>query len=211
MQVLIGVLQAVVLLAYPAAVYFGLSHLSTRYVGLLVLALLLPGLVRALLHRRKQLLATLGLPLAVAALMLVAIVSNDVRFVLAYPALVNAVLLLQFGVTLRPGSMAMVERFARLQVDELSPREQAYCRVVTASWCVFFVLNGGACALFAVLASRATWALYTGLMSYLVLGLLFAVEFTIRKYLFRRFGPGLLDRFFSWVFPPRPQAGPAAR
>jgi len=176
-----------------------------------VLALLLPGLVRALLHRRKQLLATLGLPLAVAALMLVAIVSNDVRFVLAYPALVNAVLLLQFGVTLRPGSMAMVERFARLQVDELSPREQAYCRVVTASWCVFFVLNGGACALSrcwpAAPPGRSTpgssrtssWACSSRSSS------------RFRKYLFRRFGPGLLDRFFSWVFPPRPQAGPAAR
>ncbi len=202
MQVLIGVLQAIVLVTYPVAVYFGLSHFSTRGVGLLVLALLAPTLVKALRSRREQLMATMGLPLAVAFLMLLAIASDDVRFVLAYPALVNLVLLLQFGFTLRRGSQSMVERFARLQVDYLSPKEIEYCRVVTASWCGFFVLNGVACALFAALASRATWALYTGLLSYLVLGLLFAVEFTIRKYLFRRYGPGLLDRFFAWVFPP---------
>ncbi len=210
MQVLIGVLQAVVLLAYPVAVYFGLSRLSTRGVGLLVLVMLLPGLVKALRHRRKQLMATAGLPLAVAALMLLAIASDDVRLVLAYPALVNLVLLGQFGLTLRKGSMSMVERFARLQVDDLSPKEVVYCRVVTAAWSGFFVLNGAACALFAAFASRAAWALYTGLLSYVILGLLFAVEFTIRKYLFRRFGPGLLDRFYSWVFPPPPTQSQAA-
>ncbi|HEY3450021.1 MAG TPA: hypothetical protein VGK67_26955 [Myxococcales bacterium] len=204
MQVLIGVLQAILFVTYPVAVYFGLSHFSTRGVGLLVLAMLAPTLVKALKRRREQLMATMGMPIAVALLMLLAIASDDVRFVLAYPALVNLVLLLQFLFTLRQGSQSMVERFARLQVDYLSPKEIAYCRIVTASWCGFFVLNGGACAGFAAFTSRATWALYTGLLSYLILGVLFAVEFTIRKYLFRRFGPGLLDRFFSWVFPPPP-------
>lgn len=210
MQVVLGILQAVVLLAYPAAVYFGLSHLSTRGVGLLVLVLLLPGLIRTLARRPKELLATIGIPLTVAGLMLLALVSDDVRFVLAYPALVNAVLLLQFGLTLRPGGRSMVERFARLQVDYLSEQEIAYCRIVTAAWSGFFVLNGGACALFAVFGSRAAWALYTGLLSYLILGLLFAVEFTVRKYLFRRYGPGLLDRFFSWIFPPRETNQPSS-
>ena len=180
MQVLVGVLQAVVLLAYPAAVYFGLSHFSTRWVGLLVLAMLLPGLLKSLRNRRKQLMATLGLPVAVASLMLLAVVSNDVRFVLAYPALVNLVMLAQFGLTLRRGSMSMVERFARLEVDDLSPRELAYCRIVTASWCAFFVLNGGACAFFGAFTGRDAWALYTGLLSYLILGLLFAVALALR-------------------------------
>ena len=204
MQVLIGVLQAVVLLAYPVLVYFGQSHFSTRGIGLLVLAMLLPNLVRSLRSRRKQLAATLGLPAAVAVLMLMALVSNDVRFVLAYPALVNLVLLVQFTATLRAGSTSMAERFARLQVDDLSSREIVYCRIVTAAWCVFFVLNGGACAFFGAFAPRDWWVLYTGLLSYLALGLLFAVEFTIRKYLFRRFGAGLLDRFFARLFPPQP-------
>lgn len=209
MTAVIGVLQAVVLLAYPVLVYFGLSRLSTRWVGLLLLVMLLPKLVHTLLHRRQQLVDALSLPIAVAGLMVLAVVSNDPRFVLAYPALVNLVLLGQFGWTLRPGSpRSMIERFARLQVDDLSPEEIVYCRKVTAAWCAFFVLNGAACALFAAFASRSAWALYTGLVSYLVLGALFAVEFTLRKYLFRRFGPGLLDRFFAWVFPPRPARAP---
>lgn len=209
MAVLIGILQAVVLLAYPLAVYVGLSRFHARGVGLLILVMLLPGLIRSLLHRRKQLVGMAGLPLAVAALMSAAVVSNDARFVLAYPALVNLVLLTQFGWTLRKGSTSMVERFARLQVDDLSPKEIVYCRVVTAAWSGFFVLNGSACALFALLASRKVWALYTGLISYVILGVLFAVELTLRKYLFRRFGAALHDRFFAWIFPPPQGSGRA--
>jgi uncharacterized membrane protein len=78
--------------------------------------------------------------------------------------------------------------------------------LLAAAWCGFFVLDGGACGFFALFTPRETWAPYTGLLSYLILGLLFAVEVTLRKYLFRRIGAGLLDRFFSWIFPPRPEA-----
>lgn len=201
MKVLLGILQAILFVAYPAAVYFGLSRLSTRGVGLLLLALLLPGLLRNFWQRRGQLKSLLSLPLAVGLLVGLAIVFDDARFMLAYPVLVNAVLLQQFAWTLR-GPTSMVERFARLQVDELSEAEVVYCRRVTAAWSVFFVLNGTACALVAAVGSRAAWALYTGLLSYLILGGLFAVEFTLRKYLFRRYGDGLLDRFFALVFPP---------
>ncbi|MGC4123142.1 MAG: hypothetical protein QM765_52955 [Myxococcales bacterium] len=211
MQVLIGVLQAIVIVTYPVAVYFGLSHFSTRGIGLLVLAMLAPTLIKALKSRREQLMATMGMPIAIAFLMLLAIASDDVRFVLAYPALVNLVLLTQFAATLRKGSQSMIERFARLQTDDLSPAELEYCRNVTVFWCGFFVLNGGACGLFAAFTSRGTWALYTGLLSYVILGLLFAVEFTIRKYRFRKFGTGLLDRIYSKIFPPPPtQAGNGA-
>ena len=68
--------------------------------------------------------------------------------------------------------------------------------LLAAAWCGFFAL----------FTPRETWAPYTGLLSYLILGLLFAVEVTLRKYLFRRIGAGLPDRFFSWIFPPRPEA-----
>jgi len=50
-EAIIGVLQAVVLLAYPLAVYFGLSHFNARGVGLLVLVLLAPGLLRTVVRR----------------------------------------------------------------------------------------------------------------------------------------------------------------
>lgn len=205
-QIVLAVLQGLVLLGYPLAVYAGLSHFGTRGVGLLVLVMLLPGILRTVAQRRAQLKGTLGLPVAIAALMLTAMVTDDERFILAYPALVNAVLLAQFAATLRAGSLPMVERFARLQVDDLSAAELVYCRRVTQFWIGFFVVNGGACAGLAAFAPRAWWALYAGLLSYILLGLCFAVEFTLRKYLFRRFGSNPLDRFYRRIF--GPQIGP---
>jgi len=202
MKLLLGILQGVLFVAYPAAVYFGLSRLSTRGVGLLLLALLLPGVLRNLWQRRGQLKALVSLPVAVGLLIGLAVAFDDERFMLAYPVLVNLVLLQQFAWTLR-GPTSMVERFARLQVDDLSDGEITYCRRVTAAWSVFFVINATASALVALLGTRAAWALYTGLLSYLILGALFAVEFTLRKYLFRRYGDGLLDRVFALLFPPK--------
>jgi uncharacterized membrane protein len=202
MRIVLGIIQAVLFVAYPLAVYLGLSRFSARGVGLLLLVLLLPGLVRQLWPRRGRLKALVSLPVAVAALIVLAIVFDDERLMLAYPVLVNAVLLGQFGWSLR-GSQSMVERFARLQVDDLSEAEIRYCRRVTQAWSAFFVLNGTASALVAIFGSRQAWALYTGLISYLILGVLFAIELTLRKYLFRRYGEGLLDRVFAWLFPPK--------
>ncbi len=196
----LAALQVVLLLAYPVLVFFGLSHLSPRAIGLLVIVLLLPGVVRTWREKPAELKSTLGVPAAIAALMVLAMIFDDPRFVLVYPALVNAALLLQFGLSLR--SRPMIERFARLQVDDLSEREIAYCRAVTWFWCGFFVVNGGVCAGMALWAPRSWWALYTGLLSYLLLGLLMASEFTLRKYLFRRPAKNRLDRLFALVFPP---------
>ena len=36
----------------------------------------------------------------------------------------------------------MIERFARMQVDDLSEEEVLYCRRVTMVWCALFLLNG---------------------------------------------------------------------
>jgi len=198
---LFGAMQAGLFLAYPLLVYLGLSRLSARSVGLLLAALLAPALLRSWRERREALKRTLGVHFAVAALALLAVASDDARFILAYPALVNAVLLLSFSWTLRRGSMPMVERFARLQTSDLPPAEVAYCRRVTQAWIAFFVLNGSACAAFAF-ASRSTWAIYTGLVSYALLGACFAVEYTIRKWRFRRYGAGPLDRLYARIFPP---------
>lgn len=203
-----AILQAIVFLGYPLAVYAGLSHFGTRGVGLMVLLLLLPGIVRTIAKRPGQFQAAVGMPLAIAALMLAALLTDDPRFMLAYPALVNAVLLGQFAWTLRPGSSPMVERFARLQVDDLSDAEIAYCRRVTQFWIAFFIVNGGICAVLATPAWRQWWALYAGLLSYVALGVCFAAEYTVRKFLFRRFSSTPLDRVYRRVFPPHSGADP---
>lgn len=200
-QKVLAVSNAILIAGYPAAVYFGLLHLSARSVGLLLLGLLLPGLLFRLRSAPPgQLWAVLKLPAAVVALVLAAALFNDSRFVLALPVLINVVLLAGFGGSLR--STPMVERFARLQKADLAPAQVRYCRRVTQVWCVFFACNALLSLFLACFASLATWALYTGLIAYVLIGALGASEYVVRKARFREYGDSLHDRLLARVFPP---------
>ncbi len=190
------VLQGALFVAFPLLVFGGVSRFGARRTALALGVLLLPGLVRAARRGRAQLLSALALPASAAVLLALAALLDDGRFMLAYPALVNAALLAQFGLSLR-GERPIVERMARLSVPDLSPAEQRYCRSVTLVWCAFFVVNGTAAALLAAFAPRGWWAGYTGVVSYVLVGALFAAEYVVRKARFGRFGRGPVDRLLA--------------
>jgi uncharacterized membrane protein len=97
-----------------------------------------------------------------------------------YPVLVNAALLGAFGYSLIfPPSM--IERFARMREPDLPPRAIHYTYRVTQIWCGFFVLNGMIAVITALWASPTTWSVYNGLVAYLLMGLLFAGEYAVRR------------------------------
>lgn len=204
LKIAFGVLSVLFVIAYPLAIYFGLSRFSVRRVAALLLTLLLPGVVIKIWRHRSQAKQFVGLALAATFLIGLAMVFDDQRFMMAYPVIVSAAMLSQFGWTLvRPPSM--VERFAGMRVDQLNEAERIYCRGVTVVWCLFFIVNGAIASGLALLEARGAWALYTGLLSYVCMGLIFAVEFSVRKYRFRHHPPiNLLDRLAERIFPPRP-------
>jgi uncharacterized membrane protein len=193
-------LQIAFVVGYPLLVALSVAWLGARTAALVLLGVLVAGRLRTLRRDLRQARALTALAASVAALLLAAAVLDDPRFLLAYPSLVNAVLLAQFGWSLRSG-IPMAERFARLSVDDLSPAEIRYCRTVTLAWCGFFALNGGATTALALWAPRAAWAVYAGGISYVLVGLVFAVEYVIRKARFGRFGPALPDRLLARLFP----------
>jgi len=201
MRKLIAVLNVALVVGYPLAVYLGLTRFGARGVSLLLLLLLLPNLLQKFARAsREDLRAVLGLPLSVFGLVGLSAVLDDPRFVLALPVLINGALLAQFALSLR--GTPMVERFARMQDPNLGVAQVAYCRRVTQVWCGFFVLNGGISLYLAWFAPLATWALYTGLIAYVLMGTLGAVEYLVRKARFREYGPGLHDRVIARFFPP---------
>lgn len=190
------VANAALLLGYPFLATAGLALFGTRTAALILLGAVVVGQGRRILERPREGRAVVAMAALIAAPLLVAAWVDDPRFMLGVPTLVNFALLAQFGLSLR-SDRPMVERFARLQVDDLSPAEIRYCRTVTLVWCAFFVLNGTAAAGLALLAPRSWWAVYTGAVSYALMGALFAVEYVVRKVRFGRFGRGLLDRLLS--------------
>jgi uncharacterized membrane protein len=198
---LFAVLNALLVVSYPIAVYVGLTHFSARGVGLLLGGLLLPGLVyRLRAARREDWQVVLRLPLSIVTLLALTALFDDRRFVFTLPVLINVALLVQFAGSLR--GTPLVERFARMQQPSLSAAQVAYCRRVTQVWCVFFVFNALVSGLLARFAALSVWSLYNGLVAYVLMGILGATEYVVRKFRFREYGSGLHDRLLARLFPP---------
>ena len=197
MRASLAVLRALLVVAYPAAIYLGITHLGPRTLGLVLLALLLPNLALRLAQAApEQRRAVLPLPLAIAGLVGLGAALGEPRFYLVLPVLVNLTLLASFAASLR-GPVSLVERYARLQDSDFPEGGPAYCRRVTIAWCWFFVANAVAGAALALLAPVSWWALYTGVLAYMLVGLGFTIEFLVRKRVFQRFGDSFVDRLLA--------------
>jgi uncharacterized membrane protein len=166
---------------YPILVWQGLARLGVQAVGFLALAgiaLSVPLRVRA---GRVAIFQALGLAVIVALLVLGSMWVGDRRFLLAMPSIVNVMLLLTFGASLRLGSTPMIERFARMTYDTLTPERLTHCRQATIAWTAFFALNAIACGWVALFGSLATWGIYTGCVSYVLVALMFGAEYAVRR------------------------------
>jgi uncharacterized membrane protein len=172
---------------YPVVVWLGLAHESPRAVALVLLCIVLP--ISVLLWRRAGDSALRWLllgPVVTVLGLAAAAVFDSTKWLFVEPVAINAGLLVVFGATLRPGAMPMIERFARLQESSLSPAQIAWCRLWTIIWSAFFVANGTAAAVLAVAAPVAWWAWYNSVLAYVIMGVLFASEWTIRRWRFHR-------------------------
>jgi len=181
-------------LVYPLVVYGGLRFLDARALGALLGGLLVVRLVVGLRSEAAEHWRAISLQLLPAgAVIALTLLLNEGRYLLALPVLISASLFWVFARSLW-GPLTIVERVARIQDPDLTPEEARYCTSVTRVWCGFFLVNGGIAGFLAIGGSLEWWTLYTGLISYGLMGSLFAIEFSIRKIRFRRFGPGVFDR-----------------
>lgn len=198
---------AALAVAYPFLLFVGLVVFEPRVVAACLVLLLA---VRAVLRGaplRLEAARGLLLPLAlVGGVLLATLLSNDERALLLLPVAINLALLFAFARTLRGARPSMIETFARLQDPELSPAQRGHCRTFTWVWCVFFALNAALTAGLAAWASTWIWTLYTGLVAYLLMGGLFAAEFLVRAWRFRRYEGSVLEPILRRIFPPRPSA-----
>ena len=170
----VGVLLALVTLAYPLIVYLSLGRLEPRWLALLLLGL---ALARLVVSRTA---VTWGFAAGALLLAVFSWAGNAWMPLKLYPVVVSAVLLALFAASLAYPPSA-IERFARLREPDLPPEAVAYTRRVTQVWCVFFVFNGTLALVFALWGSEALWSLYTGVISYLLMGLLLGGELLLRR------------------------------
>lgn len=189
LKVLINIVIGCLLVAYPIIVYVGLQHYSIRVIAPILLSAVV--LRFALTHKAQKNMPWL-LPGTVlgGSCLLVATLANNPQISLLYPVLMSLVMLITFALSLRKGP-SVIESFAALQNEQLAKRTNqtpqplsehvsAYCKNVTRVWCGFFALNAVAALYTVWLGDLAIWTLYNGLVSYLLMGLLFGGELIVR-------------------------------
>lgn len=116
---------------------------------------------------------------------------NQKVFLKLYSVAVNATLLIVFGSTLffKPN---IIFRFATLadksiKGSSFEANVEKYCHKVTVVWCIFFIINGSIAAYTALhdfgseMLNDRVWSVYNGGISYVIMGLIFAIEFILRK------------------------------
>jgi len=173
---------------YPALIFYFLVIRKTplRLFSLFVMAFALLAFITGTSAKSNK----KGIPLFWNFVLLFALgglclVINSAVILKFYPVLMNILFLAAFGGTLfLPPSM--IFRFAVMQDKSIkgSPNEKrvaAYCRKVTYVWCGFFIFNGSVALWTIFSGSDALWSVYNGGISYILIGILFAGEFLVRR------------------------------
>lgn len=175
---ILRILSVLAAVLYPLAVWQLLEHGRTDLAAAVLAA---AALLAAASRRSKPALLGAAAAVLLAACAVLFEVKNALKL---YPVFVNASLLPVFALSLKGTSI--VEKFARLREKELPEYAVRYCRRVTIAWCVFFILNGLVALDSALWRSDAWWGLYNGAVSYVLIGLMFALEFAVRLWVRRR-------------------------
>ncbi len=164
-------------LAYPFLVYAALGRVPAGALAMVALAL-----IGARLSLTRGIVARSLAPTMLAVL----VVTAALAFVeaslaaLAYPVLMSLGMAAAFGLSLR-GGPTLVEIFASFTHPDPTPVAKAYMRKVTLVWCVFLLGNAAVSAVTVALGDMALWTLYNGLISYVLMGVLFGAEYLVRR------------------------------
>lgn len=166
-------------LSYPLLWYVGREQGIFPWLAAMMLLL---WSVRALIQQDKGQKTVSALIAGFFALLLA---SGSAASMYWYPVLVNAMMFIVFFASLF-ARQSLIERLARLREPDLPQAAIAYTRKVTQIWCAFFVVNGGIAAALALAGAHRAWALYTGIIAYGLMGLLFAGEYLVRQRMKKR-------------------------
>lgn len=187
---LVGLIAVLLAVLYPFGVYWGLQHLVPRLLSAIILVAALLRFGAAFLLDRENLIKALPLLAAVLFSSIVSMLLNNTTLLLYIPSFISLIFLVTIGQSLL-WPPTFIETFARRDFPVLPPSAVRYCRKVTLVWCGFLVFNAVTNAVLATSAPHAWWALYSGLISYVLMGLIFLIEFCIRKKIEPRFASDL--------------------
>lgn len=137
------------------------------------------------LSGRQRLAATAIVLIFCLGAFIAARIDPDLSWLRSYPVLISLAIATWFATTLFQAEPATT-RLARLAGMDVPAHRTRYMRVLTGIWMVFLLANAGISGYTAVAGSTSAWALYNGVISYVLMGLLFAGEYLVRQIVIRR-------------------------
>ena len=96
-----------------------------------------------------------------------------------YPVLVSLAFLAFFAFSLK--NEAVITKIAKLKEPNLDEKGVIYTRNLTKIWCAFFVFNAVLSLALALIDDKLYWSVYSGVISYALMGALFFGEILFRK------------------------------
>ncbi|MCW8108907.1 hypothetical protein OPS25_10425 [Alteromonas ponticola] len=169
------------MLAYPLVVYLHIDEVSPRWYGAVLLTVLL---IRSVLTGARRVSDWLIVGL-VSVYCLSIMFFDSQLLVKFYPVLMSVGMGLLFIASLFD-SETLIEKFAKAGGTTPPPQAQNYLRVLTLCWGGLLLLNGLIAAYTAWFASLSAWAVYNGVISYLIFACFAAMEWGYRGYYKKR-------------------------
>ncbi len=121
-----------------------------------------------------------------AALLGAAVLSHQ-QLLAALPSIaLNLMLSSVFAVTLRRGETPLIVRMAELDDGALTPQFRRYLRGLTHVWAIFFAAMAGLSLLLMLYAPFEWWSLFVNVLTWPLIGVMFACEWAVRRVAFRK-------------------------
>jgi uncharacterized membrane protein len=202
MKTVLGILSTLFILASPWVLYWTLTHKDVGVAAITLVAWIVVRTIPILMSAKpEQRRAALQFPAIALGFALLGWVSNNGTWLLILPAATQATFGLAFLRSLK--DTPLIEHFARMVKPDLSVPEQAHCRRWTRIWGYYLLVLAAFGLVLAKYASLAVWTIYVGVVTYVLVGVLFAIEYVVRKLQFRDYGRNPIDWLLSKLFPAR--------
>lgn len=167
---------ATVVLGYPFLVYHWLDSGQAAIAPAVLMALFVYQTLTAKQDAKLQ--------LSFVTLMLAAGLAVDPALTAQLtPAMIQFGLGLLFAKTVLQGP-SLIERLVRLEYSEFPPGVSAYCRQLTMAWTALFAFNGLVCTALALTDNHRLWAIFNGVVVFLLMGGMVCAEYRVRRYRF---------------------------
>ncbi len=174
-----GVIVTCLFIAYPLLIYIAIQQQMAW-----VAPALFSGIYLLQAFKVRRIKARLYKALVATALLAGAFYLQTVT-AKVMPVLIQLMLLWVFGRTLlKNHGPPFIERLVRLQFPEFPAGVSGYLRNLTLLWTLFFAFNAIVCIVLAIWTDDRWWAIYNGLIIYLLIGLLMIGEYIYRHFRF---------------------------